>query len=272
MGHATIYCDICGEMIPQDQIDKGKAVHYQNKYYCAGCRTQHLSGVVADPDSPPIGTGVHKASSSGAMKAVGSSEAAMLRLGHIMGGASATPSKSGSGPLQKSGSGPRPSVPAGPLRTGTPARGHPSVPSPRTTRRPTEVRMDRRAPSRPTNPYAILGVIGGVLLVALVGYLFHRSEQNRLRLEEVRKKRAAEAALSQIREFQQQNPLAREELVTLFGELDRDLQGDKDCAAEARKIRESAEVAPRASDPSPGNAATGATGSEPADSSRALRD
>lgn len=52
MGKATVYCEICGEVIPGDDFTKGRAVHHQEKDYCAKCKQEisHLLPPADDPD------------------------------------------------------------------------------------------------------------------------------------------------------------------------------------------------------------------------------
>ncbi|MBI3273389.1 MAG: hypothetical protein HYZ53_30675 [Planctomycetes bacterium] len=40
MGKATVYCEKCGEMIPEEDFAKGKAVHFESKDYCQACKAE----------------------------------------------------------------------------------------------------------------------------------------------------------------------------------------------------------------------------------------
>ncbi len=53
MGKATVYCETCGEVIPGDDFDKGRAVRYQEKDYCAKCKQEisHLLKPTEDADA-----------------------------------------------------------------------------------------------------------------------------------------------------------------------------------------------------------------------------
>ncbi|GEM_PF-6038552 len=53
MGKATVYCETCGEGIPEDDFDKGRAVRYQEKDYCAKCKQEisHLLKPAEDADA-----------------------------------------------------------------------------------------------------------------------------------------------------------------------------------------------------------------------------
>jgi hypothetical protein len=57
MGRATVYCENCGSMIPEEEFAKGKAVHFQDKDYCGKCKKE-LGFLLAA--APPKDDGVSK--------------------------------------------------------------------------------------------------------------------------------------------------------------------------------------------------------------------
>lgn len=77
MGKATVYCETCGEGIPEDDFNKGRAVRYQEKDYCAKCKQEisHLLKPTEDADALARKTSrirtVDPTSSSGVRKSSG---------------------------------------------------------------------------------------------------------------------------------------------------------------------------------------------------------
>ncbi|MBI3096897.1 MAG: hypothetical protein HYY93_01425 [Planctomycetes bacterium] len=86
MGKATVYCEKCGDMIPEKDFESGRAVTVQGKHYCPKCRksVEHLLPPPGTPVTPvPISkkssgivpsvrNPVRKPHSSGIVRAVGS--------------------------------------------------------------------------------------------------------------------------------------------------------------------------------------------------------
>ena len=53
MGHAIVYCDVCGDRILDEEFERRRAVTVQNKSYCPTCAKNVFGGSMPDEDARP---------------------------------------------------------------------------------------------------------------------------------------------------------------------------------------------------------------------------
>ncbi len=202
MGQATVYCEKCGEMIPEQDFAKGKAVHHEGKNYCANCRGEvaHL----LPQEAPSSGSGVSK-TGSGVFKSTASPYPSVRRVSGVF-QPQAVGKASVSGAQKRTSSGIRKAISAQVLKPVTPAQGQKTVddgetthPHPHSTRPDTSTRARKKAPG--FNPLVIVGIVGGLLVLGGIIFFAMQSAKKSAEAQKARdRQRKAKEAVEEVQD------------------------------------------------------------------------
>ncbi|KAF0245435.1 MAG: hypothetical protein FD180_1658 [Planctomycetota bacterium] len=176
MGRAIDYCTICGDMVPEKDLEKQKAIEVAEKVYCAKCRA-HAPAVAAAP-----GNGRKRTGSTGtfpAIRPVGAPHPGTGRLPNV-----------GSGPQR----------PAGPATT---RLSHLDV---------DEISGEAKSKT----PLIAGAVAGIVLIAAIALFAMQSAADNKVKAAEQKRKDDAKAAFEQVVNYSREQPDDAEGLLKLI--------------------------------------------------------
>ncbi len=191
MGQATVYCEICGDMIPEQEFDKGKALRHEGKNYCNNHRSE-----VPGADTP--GSGVAKPG-SGVFRSTGTPIPAVRRQS---GGfqPAAVGKTAASGTAKRSSSGIRKAISAQVLKPVTPSEGQRAV-NHEANRGGHETGHTKRKAKGP-NMTVIITAVAIAIVVVVGGFMVWQSMAAKKRADddEARRKRA-ETAVNDVKKL-----------------------------------------------------------------------
>jgi len=207
VGKATVYCEICGEGIPGDEFAKGRAVHHQDKDYCAKCKHEisHLLPPADDPDGLARKTSRIRTVDPNASSASGVRKSSGIRAQ----------------PGIRRTSGQSPAVAA------TPAHGTPTVRGNGQREHPSQF---HGAPARSTSPEKKLYLIGGgalllVIVVIAAGSWKNSAAEKDKETARADREKAAKEAYENCLSYKNAAPGSFEPLLALIGEKKAAVQG-----------------------------------------------
>lgn len=201
MGQATVYCENCGEMIPEQDFAKGKAVHHDGKNYCQKCREQVAELQTNESGTPGTpGSGVHKPG-SGVFKSTGSPYPSVRRVSGVFQPA-AVGKATASGVQKRSSSGIRRAISAQVLKPVTPSQGQ-KVVSGDDSVRPDTTRA-RRKPTEETGSNKkmigiVAAIVGAIVIVVVIVMAVQASAEKKKAEEHIRRHGLGATALDEVR-------------------------------------------------------------------------
>lgn len=228
MGKATLYCEKCGDMIPEKDFESGRAVTVQGKHYCPKCKkaVEHLLPPSGGPTTPvPLSkrsSGIvpavrpasHNPKSSGIVRAVNPPSAPRTPKHQTLRSSSPGPT------IHKKSSGFRLAVESDIPSSDEDGNGEEGG------GRPVRAPASRKKAEKKTALYA--AIAGGVVLLLAVGFIWNKtSKENAQRLAAEAKAKAADDAWQSIMDLRRTLPDKPEEVLGRLVDKKNALAGSK---------------------------------------------
>ncbi|MFH1680180.1 MAG: hypothetical protein ABIH26_05980 [Candidatus Eisenbacteria bacterium] len=199
MGRATVYCEQCGELIPEADFLGEKAVTVRNKHYCRKCKAA-VAHLIAEEPLPPASRR-SSATVPAVRRPVSRRSSGILPAVGDPAGRKRTPSK------KKRSSGVLPAVRPGARagRHSSAVRGKVGEPTAEDGSQVHETRRYRRQKDKRTQ-WIALGVGGGVILLAVIGLVMHSISKKKEQQRIAARNADGAAAVQEVRDHLQQQP------------------------------------------------------------------